>query len=128
VLTGTTEQTLDESYRTARFTVFVSVHEGYGLPVAESLARSTPALVSDYGSIREVGADGGVLPVDPRDDLEVLAGMRRLLTDDALVAELQAQIARRPRRTWDDYARELWDAFGLSGGPTGLAVQQVLHV
>lgn len=128
VLTAVTEQVVDESYRAARFTVCVSVHEGYGLPVAESLARCTPALVSDFGSIREIGAGGGVLPVDPRDDLQVLDGMRRLLTDDGLLAELTAQIARRPRRTWDDYAAELWDAFGLSGGPTGLAAHQVLHV
>ncbi|HEU0101306.1 MAG TPA: glycosyltransferase [Mycobacteriales bacterium] len=113
MLTTISEQALDESYRLARFTALVSLHEGYGLPVAESLARSTPALVSDFGSLQEIGAGGGVLTVDPRDDEQVLAGMRRLLTDDALVAELTAQIARRPQRSWDDYARELWAAFDL---------------
>ena len=113
VLTTISEQALDELYRTARFTAFVSLHEGYGLPVAESIARGTPALVTAYGSTLEIGVDGGTLAVDPRDDLQVLDGMRRLLTDDGLLAGLQAQIATRPARTWDDYARELWSACGL---------------
>jgi hypothetical protein len=34
--------------------------------------------------------------------------MRRLLSDDAELAQLRRQIAERPPRTWDDYARELW--------------------
>ena len=112
VLTAISEDELDESYRTARFTVFVSVHEGYGLPVAESLARSTPALASNYGSIREIGVGGGTLLVDPRDDEQIVDGMRRMLVDDALIRELSAQIARRPQRTWDDYAAELWEVLG----------------
>jgi len=35
--------------------------------------------------------------------------MRRLLSDDAELALLRRQIAERPPRTWDDYARELWN-------------------
>jgi hypothetical protein len=34
--------------------------------------------------------------------------MRRLLTDADLVQDLAAAAAARPRRTWDDYARESW--------------------
>ena len=94
MLTAISEQALEDSYRSARFTVFVSVHEGYGLPVAESLARRTPALVTDFGSIKEIGLDGGTLFVDPRDDEQICAGMRRLLVDDDLLATLTAQIDR----------------------------------
>ncbi|HEY0188616.1 MAG TPA: glycosyltransferase family 1 protein [Cellulomonas sp.] len=98
-----------DSYRTARFTVFPSLHEGYGLPIAESLAVGTPAITSDFGSTAEISRDGGTLPVDPRDDEALLEAMRRLLQDDALLAELGAQARRRPVRSWDDYAAELWD-------------------
>ncbi|MCZ2838592.1 glycosyltransferase family 4 protein [Modestobacter sp. VKM Ac-2985] len=97
-------------YRRARFTVFASLHEGYGLPVAESLAYGTPALTTDYGSTAEIAAEGGALTVDPRDDDALADAMRRLLTDDALITELQQGARSRPVRTWDDYARELWDA------------------
>jgi glycosyltransferase involved in cell wall biosynthesis len=103
----------DELWRTlrsARFSTFLSLHEGFGLPVAESLACGTPCLTSHYGSTREIADGGGALVVDPLDDEAIAEQMRRLLTDDALVARLRDEAARRPPRTWDDYARELWDA------------------
>jgi glycosyltransferase involved in cell wall biosynthesis len=102
------DEDLWNAYRTARFTVFPSLHEGFGLPVAESLAVGTPAITSSFGSTAEVAADGGTLLVDPRDDADLTAAMRRLLTDADLVQDLAAAAAARPRRTWDDYARESW--------------------
>jgi glycosyltransferase involved in cell wall biosynthesis len=103
-----------ETYRRARFSVFASLHEGYGLPVAESLAYGTPALTTDYGSTAEIASEGGALTVDPRDDDALLDAMRRLLTDDDLIATLQRAARQRPSRTWDDYARELWDALAAT--------------
>ena len=54
------------SYRLARFTVFPSLAEGFGLPVAESLSCGTPVITSNFGSMAEIGAGGGALLVDPR--------------------------------------------------------------
>ena len=97
------------SSREARFTVFPSINEGYGLPVAESLACGTPVVTSDYGTMKEIAdAGGGALLVDPRDDHSIADGMRRLLTDDTLLAELTAQATSRTPRTWDQYAEETW--------------------
>jgi hypothetical protein len=56
----------------------------------------------------EIAADGGALLVDPRDDHDIAAAMRTLLTDDAVHAELRAQAVARPPRSWDDYARDVW--------------------
>ena len=108
VLRGVDDATLMRAYDDADFTVFPSLHEGYGLPVAESLALGVPVITSNYGSTAEIAADGGCLVIDPRDDDDLAAAMRRLLTDPAELAELRAQVARRPRRTWDDFAAELW--------------------
>ncbi|QXC62826.1 glycosyltransferase [Aquihabitans sp. G128] len=102
------EAELAAQYATARFTVLVSLHEGYGLPIVESLAAGTPALVSDFGSIAEIAADGGCRSVDPRDDAAILDAMRTLLTDDAELAVLQREIVARPAATWADYARASW--------------------
>lgn len=99
-----------EAYAHARFTVFPSLHEGYGLPVAESLAYATPVITTDYGSTAEIAADGGCLLVDPRDDEAIYAAMRAMLTDDALVARLRGEAAARPRRAWSEYASQLWTA------------------
>jgi glycosyltransferase involved in cell wall biosynthesis len=108
VLRNVDRARLDQAYRSARFTVFPSRHEGYGLPVAESLEAGIPAITSDFGSLRELAAGGGALMVDPHNDIALADAMRRLLSDDAELALLRRQIADRPPRTWDDYAHELW--------------------
>ncbi|WP_024287605.1 glycosyltransferase [Cellulomonas sp. KRMCY2] len=97
------------AYRLARFTVFPSLNEGFGLPVAESLAAGTPAITSDFGSMLEIATEGGALTVDPHDDHAIAEAMRRLLTDDTLHAQLTRDAADRPVRTWDDYAADAWD-------------------
>ena len=61
------EQDLWAAYRLARFTVFPSLLEGFGLPVAESLASGTPTITSRHGSTAEIAAEGGCLLVDPYD-------------------------------------------------------------
>jgi glycosyltransferase involved in cell wall biosynthesis len=104
------EDELREAYRGSWFTVFTSVHEGYGLPVAESLALGTPVITTNYGSTREIGRNGGTVLIDPRDDAALVEAMRGLLTDPEQIEKLREEIRNRPVRTWDDYARDLWAA------------------
>lgn len=103
-----------EAYAGARFTVFPSLHEGYGLPVAESLAYGTPVITSSYGSTAEIAAAGGCVLVDPRDDDQLVAAMRRLLTDDAELERLRGEARGRPVWTWEQYAAQVWDVVGVS--------------
>ena len=107
-LSAVDDDLLFGAYRCARFTVFPSINEGFGLPVAESLACGTPVITSRYGSLAEIAQQGGVVLVDPRDDHDIAAAMRSLLTDDARYAELAEQARTRPERTWDTYARDSW--------------------
>jgi glycosyltransferase involved in cell wall biosynthesis len=109
VLRGVNDEVLLRSYREARFSVFPSIHEGFGLPVAESLALGTPVITTRYGSTAEVAASGGCVLVDPRDDESVISAMRRLLTDDAELDRLREEARRRTDPTWDDYADALWE-------------------
>ncbi|MFP5220281.1 MAG: glycosyltransferase [Actinomycetes bacterium] len=108
VLRGPSDVQVWEAFRTARFSVFPSLYEGYGLPVVESLAFGTPVVATCYGSTGELEALGGTVPVDPRDDDALTDAVRRLLTDDDAVAALRAQALARPVRTWEEYAREAW--------------------
>src|SRR5205085_1195336 len=93
-ISAATDALLFGGYRVARFTVFPSINEGFGLPVAESLACGTPVITSNFGSTREIAeggdAGGGALLVDPRDDDSLTGAMRSLLTDDALLHRLRA--------------------------------------
>lgn len=102
------ERTLDAAYRSARFSVFASLHEGYGLPVVESLAAGTPVVATSYGSVGEVARLGGCLMVDPRDITSIASAMETLLTDDNQLEKLQREILARPTRTWENYADDIW--------------------
>lgn len=104
-----TEDELWAAYRIARFSVFPSLIEGFGLPVAESLASGTPVITSRHGSMAEIGADGGALLVDPRDVDALEEQMRTLLTDDELLERLRREARARDFGSWDDYARDVWD-------------------
>lgn len=106
---GLPDRLLWALYALARCTVFPSVNEGFGLPVAESLACGTPAITSAFGSMLEIAAPGGALTVDPRDDRALADALRRLLTDDVLHHQLVAETLSRPERTWRQYADEVWD-------------------
>jgi hypothetical protein len=53
------------------------------------------------------------------DDLAIADQMRRLLTDDRLVGTLRDEALRRPSRSWDDYARDLWAALVGPGADAG---------
>ncbi|MCU1526589.1 MAG: glycosyltransferase family 1 protein, partial [Frondihabitans sp.] len=107
-----TDELLAAAYDVADFTLFPSLHEGFGLPVAESLALGTPVITSQYGSMKEIiDAGGGGILVDPRDDRSITEALERLLTDRALLAHLADEARARPIRTWDAYAADLWHYF-----------------
>jgi len=97
-------------YREARFTVFPSLNEGFGLPIAESLLSGVPVVTSGFGSMAELAQAGGCLLVDPRSERSIADGMRRLLVDDAERDALAAEAAARRERTWDEYALQVAEA------------------
>jgi glycosyltransferase involved in cell wall biosynthesis len=108
IATAVSDAELEAMYRAARFSVFASLHEGYGLPVVESLAHGVPVITTNYGSTREIGLAGGTVLIDPRDDRALVDAMRELLVDPGALAALRHQIGQRTSRTWADYADELW--------------------
>jgi glycosyltransferase involved in cell wall biosynthesis len=103
------DETLWAAYRTAHCTLFPSLNEGFGLPVAESLACGTPVITSNFGSMAETSAHGGVLAVNPRDDHDLADALAAMLTDEALYARLKTEARQVPARSWDDYADETWN-------------------
>lgn len=100
-----------ELYARARFSVFASCDEGFGLPIIESLARGVPCLTADFGAMREAGEGGGCLFVNVRDQAALASGLERMAGDAGLIAKLCAEIESRTFRTWIDYGRDLIAAF-----------------
>lgn len=108
-VTRLSDRLLWAAYRVAAFTVFPSLNEGFGLPVAESLDAGTPVVTSRFGSMREIAAGGGALLVDPRDDDDLADRMAQLLGDPALRSRLVEEARGRTGSTWQRYADDLWE-------------------
>jgi glycosyltransferase involved in cell wall biosynthesis len=95
-------------YRIARFSVFCSLNEGFGLPVVESLASGTPVVTSNFGSMRELGEGYGAVLADPRDTNSMASAMDLLMNNQTEYDRLRAETSTLPPRSWDGYAEQLW--------------------
>lgn len=77
-------------YSEAVASVYMSLFEGFGIPVLESLACGTPVVASCRSSIPEVGGDA-VLYADPDKPQEIAERINSLLSDADLYAELRSR-------------------------------------
>ncbi len=93
--------TLKVFYKTAAAFVFPSLYEGFGLPPLEAMACGTPVVTSNASSLPEVAGDAAVL-VNPENVFDIAAGIREVLTNQALRAELIERGRRRAREfSWE---------------------------
>ena len=93
-------------YQSCLFTAYVSLAEGWGLPIGESLWLGKTCLASGTTSMPEVGGND-VVYVDPTSIDEIAVGLGRLLDEEGLAQRLASQIDRSRLRTWRDVGRDL---------------------
>ncbi|HUH75432.1 MAG TPA: glycosyltransferase family 1 protein [Chitinophagales bacterium] len=70
--------------------VYVSLYEGFGLPVLESMASGVTVITSENSPMEEIVQDGGCI-VSPLDIDEISGAMTRLATDESLRLELNTK-------------------------------------
>ena len=98
---------------TAAATIFayVSLYEGFGLPVGQAMAAGVPVLTSNVSSLPEVVGDAGLL-ADPHSHEEVRTALERLLLTPSLRSQLSESGPVRARQfTWAECARKSWKFF-----------------
>jgi glycosyltransferase involved in cell wall biosynthesis len=101
------DETLTWLYGNCRFTLFPSRREGFGLPVAESLAFGKLCVASSAEAIPEASQDLAI-HLDPGDEPGWRTTIARLLADPGELADREARIRRRFRRsTWRDTAADM---------------------
>jgi len=74
-------------YAAAKALLLPSLDEGFGLPVLEAQAMGTPVLASDRPVLRETSA-GAALFFDPAHSESLAAALKRLMADEAAIADL----------------------------------------
>jgi glycosyltransferase involved in cell wall biosynthesis len=106
---------LRQVYRSSLFTVFPSLCEGWGLPIAESLVHGKFCVASDRTSIPEVGGDL-VDYFDPSNETDALAKIERLLLEPAYLMAREARLRAEYRpRSWADCVHALIGKLDLPG-------------
>jgi glycosyltransferase involved in cell wall biosynthesis len=94
-------------YRAAHAFVFISLYEGFGFPLVEAMACGVPIVCSNTTCLPEVAGDAAML-VDPLDAEAVADQLERVISDDALRADLVQKGFRRVREfSWEKTAREM---------------------
>ena len=109
-VSGANDAQLAWLYQHCLFTVFPSLYEGWGLPVAESLAAGKVCLASNASSIPEVGL--GATPVlDPLDIRAWCETVRTLVVEPAAFAAAERNVRETYRATtWLEATERLWNA------------------
>jgi len=96
-------------YRNARFFTFLSLYEGFGLPVLEAFAADTPTLLGGVSSLPEVGGDASIY-ADPLSVSDIAEKLSLLWKDGSLRDQLRAKGSERVKGfSWDRCAKETLD-------------------
>jgi glycosyltransferase involved in cell wall biosynthesis len=109
------EAELDWLYRNTACFIFPSLFEGFGFPILEAQARSSPVLANDMPIFHEVGGNA-FLPCDCRNPTLIAkavsdslhAGIRERLIEEGLENVKRftwAESARKTKALWESVAR-----------------------
>ncbi len=81
------DEELTELYQNAAGFLYLSLYEGFGLPLLEAMALGCPVISSNRAALPEVGGDGVIL-VDPFDASATADAMQKLIADVAFRNDL----------------------------------------
>jgi len=100
------EEDLPYIFNGAGAFIFPSKHEGFGIPVIQSLACGLPTAASDIPVLREI-ADGALLFFNQNDKYAIAKAMKQIISDQNLRHQLEIQGLKKAQEfSWDKCARE----------------------
>jgi glycosyltransferase involved in cell wall biosynthesis len=110
LIEGPSDTELRALYEGCLFTIFPSLHEGWGLPVTEAMALGAPVLCSSAAALPEAGGDLARY-FDPNDAGDCRMAVAALLDDNEGLAAWREEVRSRFRYvSWSTTARAVLDA------------------
>jgi glycosyltransferase involved in cell wall biosynthesis len=89
---------------------YVSLFEGFGIPIIEAFKSEIPVITSSVTSMPEIAGDAALL-IDPFDAQSIAEAMLKISNDKKLCIELIERGKQRSKLfTWDNTARNLWQS------------------
>ncbi len=105
------ERELPFLYSAAQGVLYVSLYEGFGLPIVEAQACGTPVIASNASSMPEIAGDAALL-VDRLDEEAIATAIVRVLGDSELRESLRVRGLQNARRfSWRSGAEKLLKLF-----------------
>jgi glycosyltransferase involved in cell wall biosynthesis len=101
------DKELDAAYRQCAFSIYPSLAEGFGLPVAESLSRGKPCICSSQGALGEIARGGGCVELQSLGAPAIAEAIARLISSPEEISALSEAARARRFGTWSDYAGHL---------------------
>jgi glycosyltransferase involved in cell wall biosynthesis len=104
-------ESLRTIYSGADLTILPSFEEGFGLPIAESMACGTPVACSSAASMPEVGGNAAAY-FDPANFESIADVLEQVLSSPQRMQEMrQLGIEQAARFTWESCARNHYDVY-----------------
>jgi glycosyltransferase involved in cell wall biosynthesis len=89
--------------------IFVSLFEGFGVPIIEAMSSDVPVITSNVTSMPEIGAEAAIL-VNPFSTHDIFLAMKEITSNHILYNSLIAKGRIQAKKfNWEQTSELLWD-------------------
>lgn len=101
------EEELPKVIASATALVYVSLFEGFGLPILEAMHCETAVITSDVTSMPEVAGEAALM-IDPRSVEEIAEAMQKIQASEVATRLVELGKQQREKFNWDDSAAKVY--------------------
>ena len=108
-----THEQLLQLYQGADAFVLPSIHEGFGMPLVESMCCGVPCISTNKHSPPHLIQDAGIL-INPHDVSEISDSMLNIVKDPKLLKQLSEKSLKRSEYfSWKKYAKQVFELYDI---------------
>ena len=95
----------------AKIFIYLSLYEGFGIPLIEAMSLNTPVIASNTSCLPEVVEEAGIL-IDPYNIDDIAESIQKLINDKRLAQRYKEKgLERAQLFTWDNMAKKTYQVY-----------------